>query len=84
MVRSEIDALKILHNIHVLRAQFGNGVKFCAVLKGNAYGCGAEMIAHLLEAATAVDCIAVATLEEGVPAPGDRDQAADPCFERCC
>ncbi len=65
MVRSEIDALKILHNIHVLRAQFGNGVKFCAVLKGNAYGCGAEMIAHLLEAATAVDCIAVATLEEG-------------------
>jgi alanine racemase len=69
----------LLHNARVIRRFIGPGVKLCAVVKANAYGHGAEIVADTLcnfdggdtdaFAAPAADQLAVATIEEAVNLP---------------
>lgn len=51
-------------NIKTTKNMLGDGVKFCAVIKANAYGVGAKTVAKEIE--DLVDCFAVANLEEGL------------------
>lgn len=69
----------LLHNARLIRRSIGPGVKLCAVVKANAYGHGAEIVADTLcnfdggdtdaFAAPAADQLAVATIEEAVNLP---------------
>jgi alanine racemase len=69
----------LLHNARVIRRFMGPGVKLCAMVKANAYGHGAEIVADTLcnfdggdtdaFAAPAADMLAVATIEEAVSLP---------------
>jgi alanine racemase len=69
----------LLHNARVIRRSIGPGVKLCAMVKANAYGHGAEIVADTLcnfdggdtdaFAAPAADQLAVATIEEAVNLP---------------
>jgi alanine racemase len=60
----EIDLGAIRENISWVKSRLDRGVKLMAVLKADAYGCGAPGVAR--EAAKAgVDCLGVLTLAEG-------------------
>jgi alanine racemase len=69
----------LLHNARVIRRAIGPGVKLCAMVKANAYGHGAEIVADTLcnfdggdtdgFAAPAADQLAVATIEEAANLP---------------
>jgi alanine racemase len=59
-----INATALRHNFATLRATVGPGVGILAVVKADAYGHGAALVAPLLEAAGA-DAFGVATVEEG-------------------
>jgi alanine racemase len=69
----------LLHNARVIRRAIGPGVKLCAMVKANAYGHGAEIVADTLcnfdggdtdgFAAPAADQLAVATVEEAAELP---------------
>ncbi|MBQ7236439.1 MAG: alanine racemase [Clostridia bacterium] len=59
-----IDLNAIKDNALKIKSKLKSGVKFCAVVKADAYGHGAEMVASAIY--NVVDCFAVALVEEGV------------------
>lgn len=61
----ELDEDALLHNAAVLQSKLSKGCRLMAVVKANAYGHGAETVAHILERA-GVSAFAVATLGEAV------------------
>ena len=63
-VKAIIDLKRILYNAKEIKKRLPCGVKFCAVVKADGYGHGAEKVANTLY--NFVDCFAVATVEEGV------------------
>ena len=63
-VKAVIDLKKIVYNAKRIKARLPEKVKFCAVVKADAYGHGAERVANALY--NIVDCFAVATVAEGV------------------
>jgi len=63
--RATIDLPAFRHNLDAVRSYVGNGVKIMAVVKANAYGHGAQLIAA--EAVKwGADCLGVARVHEGV------------------
>lgn len=78
-----IDLGKIKRNAIAVKRKLPKGVKFCAVVKADAYGHGAERVSNALY--NIVDCFAVALVEEGVKlrlAGIDKDiLVLSPCFE---
>ncbi|HEV8378575.1 MAG TPA: alanine racemase [Tepidisphaeraceae bacterium] len=69
--RALISRDSILHNVKIIRRALAPGVKVCAMLKADAYGHGARIVADTLtnfsfegQEAPAVDALAVATLDE--------------------
>jgi alanine racemase len=67
LVWVELDRSAPEHNLRELRKGAAPGVKFCAVVKSNAYGHGAAEVAGLLPSA---DWFAVNSLEEGLELRG--------------
>jgi alanine racemase len=61
----EIDAAQLRENLRLLQARLGPNVEIWAVVKANAYGHGAQLVAPLLVAAGAKG-LCVATLAEGI------------------
>lgn len=68
MLSVQVKLKAILKNVTAIKRQLKPGTKFCAVVKANAYGFGAEKISRLLE--PLVDCFAVANTTEGVALRG--------------
>lgn len=72
-----ISRAALLHNVKVLRAAAGGTAKICAMIKANAYGHDAAMIADALcnfsgpagQEAPVVDAIGVATIDEAAALP---------------
>ncbi|HWR38867.1 MAG TPA: alanine racemase [Patescibacteria group bacterium] len=64
-VWAEINLAAIAHNVREIRRQLRPGVQFCAVVKANAYGHGAEPVARTVLDAGA-DRLAVAILDEAL------------------
>src|SRR5213595_1225841 len=69
--RALISRDAILHNIKIIRGAIGPGVKVCAMIKADAYGHGAKIVADTLSnfsfeghEGPAADALAVATLDE--------------------
>lgn len=62
--KAVIDLNLLVKNALEIRAKLNKGVKFCAVVKADAYGHGAGVVANALY--PYVDCFAVALLEEAV------------------
>src|SRR5688572_26863353 len=69
--RALISRDAILHNLRVIRSALAPGVKICAMLKADAYGHGARILADTLtnfsfagQEGPAADALAVATLDE--------------------
>ena len=63
-VKAVINLKNIIYNAKAIRRQLPNNVKFCAVVKADAYGHGAEMVSNAIY--KLVDCFAVATADEGI------------------
>ena len=63
-VRAVINLKNIIYNAKQIKKRLPKEVKFCAVVKADAYGHGAVKVANALY--KFVDCYAVATVEEGV------------------
>ena len=63
-VRAVINLKNIIYNAKRIKKRLPKEVKFCAVVKADAYGHGAVKVANALY--KFVDCYAVATVEEGV------------------
>jgi len=61
----EIDLGNIEHNIKILKNQIPSNVKLFAVVKADAYGHGATMVAPTL-IASGVDMLGVASVDEGI------------------
>ncbi|MEW6662736.1 MAG: alanine racemase [Bacillota bacterium] len=61
----EIDSDAIFHNVGAVKERIAPGVKLMAVVKADAYGCGAVETARVAAAAGA-DFFGVTTLEEGL------------------
>ena len=59
-----IDSERLIENVRTIKRGLVSGVKFCAVVKADAYGVGSEIVSRLLN--DCVDCYAVANLEEGM------------------
>lgn len=66
-----ISRTALLHNVKLLRQSIPEGTQICAVIKADAYGHGAALVADALTnfssdrlEAPAIDALAVATLEE--------------------
>src|SRR5687768_13609743 len=72
-----ISRAALLHNVKVLRAAAGGTAKVCAMIKANAYGHDAAMVADALcnfsgpagQEAPVVDAIGVATIDEAAALP---------------
>ena len=62
---AEIDLDAAAHNYHEIREALQPGVKMCCVVKADAYGHGAEQLAHLYERLGA-QWLAVSNLEEAI------------------
>lgn len=62
---AEINLNALEHNIREIRSVIGDKTKLMCVIKTNAYGHGAVVLAREL-AAMGADCFAVATVEEGI------------------
>ncbi len=62
---AEINLDHLVHNFRLLRSYLGAGVKICAVVKADAYGHGAVVVAQTLERVGA-DWFGVALPEEGI------------------
>ncbi len=81
---AEINLSTLKSNALAVKEKLNKGVKFCAVVKANAYGHGGVEIANALY--SIVDCYAVALVEEGVElrrAGIDKDiLVLTPIFER--
>jgi alanine racemase len=74
--RLEVSRTALLHNISLLRRQIPTAAKLCAVVKANAYGHDASIVADTLcnftgagAEAPAVDALAVATIPEALALP---------------
>src|SRR5438477_3404890 len=79
--RALISRDSLLHNVKIIRRALSGTAKICAMLKADAYGHGAKIVADTLtnfsfegQEAPAVDALAVATLDEAwalgpVPVP---------------
>ncbi|MBO4251326.1 MAG: alanine racemase [Clostridia bacterium] len=63
-VKAIIDLNNIIYNAKAVKSRLPSGVKFCAVVKADGYGHGAERVANALY--NIADCFAVATVSEGV------------------
>lgn len=63
-VKAVISLKKIKYNAEKVKKALPENVKFCAVVKADAYGHGAAKVASALY--KIADCFAVATVEEGV------------------
>lgn len=63
-VNAVVDLRNIICNAKKIRKILPKEVKFCAVVKADAYGHGAEKVSNAIY--NIVDCFAVATVEEGV------------------
>ncbi len=61
---AKINLNALRENALAVRQKLNDGVKFCAVVKADAYGHGACVVANCLY--NIVDCFAVALVEEGV------------------
>jgi len=61
---AEVSAAAVRHNIRVLRELLGPGVKFCAVVKNNAYGHGIDLLWRVI--AEESDCLSVASADEAM------------------
>lgn len=61
---ARIDLNALEHNLNALKACLGEGVRFMAVVKANAYGHGSIRVSGFLE--DKVDCFAVACIEEAI------------------
>ena len=59
-----IDLNNLTYNATEIKKRLNKGVKFCAVVKADAYGHGASVVANALY--NLVDCFAVAIVEEGI------------------
>jgi alanine racemase len=76
-----ISRAALLHNVRVLRGHLMPGVKLCAMIKADAYGHGAAIVADALSnladadssgtASSAADQLAVATIDEAAQLPSD-------------
>jgi len=64
MLRIEVSAAAIAHNIRVLREEMGPDVLFCAVVKSNAYGHGINLVWPVIS--EHADWLAVASADEAV------------------
>ncbi|MBQ9485442.1 MAG: alanine racemase [Clostridia bacterium] len=62
-VKALINLKNLIYNAKAIRKKLPAGVKFCAVVKADAYGHGAEKVAGAIY--LIADCFAVATAEEG-------------------
>jgi len=62
--RAEINLKNLLFNVKEIKKRLKKEVKLCAVVKADAYGHGAEVVANSLY--KDVSCFAVALVEEGV------------------
>ena len=74
--RLEISRTALLHNVTTLRSFLPPGTKLCGVVKANAYGHDANIVVDTLcnftgagTEAPAVDCLAVATIQEAMALP---------------
>lgn len=63
-VKAVINLKNIVYNACKIRKILPKTVKFCAVVKADAYGHGAEKVANAIY--NLVDCFAVATVTEGI------------------
>lgn len=54
----------LINNVRVLKSQLKIGCKFCAVVKADAYGVGADLVSRLIT--DEVDAFAVANIYEGI------------------
>ena len=63
-VKAVINLKNIVYNAKQIKRRLPKGVKFCAVVKADAYGHGAEKVANALY--KIADCFAVATVNEGI------------------
>ena len=64
MLSVQINLHTILKNVATIKRHLHSGMRFCAVIKANAYGFGLIQMGQLLS--PVVDCFAVATVTEGV------------------
>ena len=62
---AEINLDNIVHNYRAIKDRLPEGCRYLGVVKANAYGHGANAVAHTLEKAGA-DYLAVACLDEAV------------------
>lgn len=63
-VKAVVNLKNIIYNAKQIKRCLPKGVKFCAVVKADAYGHGAEKVANAIY--KLADCFAVATVNEGV------------------
>lgn len=63
-VKAYVNLKNIIYNAKQIKKRLPKGVKFCAVVKADAYGHGAEKVSGAIY--NIVDCFAVATAIEGV------------------
>ena len=83
-----IDKNKLLNNIKRIKRYVGRGVKFCAVVKADAYGLGVKNVCPII--ADEVDYFAVVSVKEAMEirlfdAPGvflSRPRRRAVCFDR--
>ena len=76
-----ISRTALLHNARLLRSYLMSGVKLCAMIKADAYGHGATIVADALAnlsdadpsgaPSSAADQLAVATIDEAAQLPAD-------------
>ncbi len=62
--KAYIDLNRLRQNVKNIKAKLDKNVKFCAVVKADAYGHGAEQIANAIY--TECDCFAVAIVQEAI------------------
>ena len=63
-VKAYVNLKNIVYNAKQIKKRLPAGVKFCAVVKADAYGHGAEKVSNAIY--NIADCFAVATATEGV------------------
>ncbi len=61
----EVSRSALEHNILLYKSVIGSA-KLAVIVKSNAYGCGLDLIANLLDQNEAIDCLCVASLAEAV------------------
>jgi alanine racemase len=70
--QARISQTALLHNVALLRRSMSPGVKLCAILKANAYGHDASLVARTLApegGQAVVDALAVANIDEAAALP---------------